>query len=143
MALVMSGERSSGVAVRRPKRRSPEFHLTKAVALFLRYAWPADLPWSHFPAGEERDERTGAKLKIMGLQPGWPDFVIVLPSGRLGGLELKSEGGRQSSDQKAFQQALTAAGGRYAVCRSLADVEETADEWLARTGYQLRARCSA
>jgi hypothetical protein len=35
--------------------------------------------WSHFPSGESRDARTGAKLKHMGLQPGWPDFIIIVP----------------------------------------------------------------
>jgi hypothetical protein len=36
-----------------------------------------------------RDAATAGKLKAMGLQPGWPDILLVNPSGRLHALELK------------------------------------------------------
>jgi len=58
----------------------------------------ARLRWTHFPAGELRDKRTAAKFKAMGLQPGWPDFLLVAPASvdRPGGLvhmlELKRRG---------------------------------------------------
>jgi hypothetical protein len=35
----------------------------------------------HFPTGEKRDASTGAKLKRMGTKPGWPDLILVSPSG--------------------------------------------------------------
>lgn len=73
-----------------------------AVADVLRrYAKP-DWRWSHFPAGEHRDVRTGAKLRAMGLQKGWPDFMLFDPIGRLHALELKREGEGLTDEQREF-----------------------------------------
>ena len=84
--------------------------------------------WEHFkqrkapkalgfhPAnGEKRDIRTGAKLKSMGLVPGVSDLVFVWndpnnPWGqdrlRVLFLELKAKGGRQSDNQKLWEQEV-------------------------------------
>ena len=37
--------------------------------------------WTHIPSGELRDVRTAAKLKQMGTQRGWPDFLLIAPNG--------------------------------------------------------------
>lgn len=123
-------------------RQSPEYHLTVAVAQYLNHALPAGALFSHFPAGEVRDERTAAKLKHMGTKPGWPDFVLVLPGGRFGGIELKAPGGYLSPSQRAFQEACEANGALYAVARSLAEVEGILSAWLSGTGVKLKARAS-
>lgn len=54
---------------------------------------------------------------------GVPDIMIVV-NGRLIGLEVKSETGRQSQDQIDFQKDLERAGARYFLVRSIEDVEE-------------------
>jgi hypothetical protein len=60
--------------------RSPsEFQIHCGVADALRMLARPGVLWTHFPSGESRDARTGAKLKHMGLQPGWPDFIIIVP----------------------------------------------------------------
>jgi hypothetical protein len=117
-------------------RSSAEYHLTVAVANYLRHA--VDIPWSHFPAGEQRDPRTGAKLKQMGLQPGWPDFVFILPNGVFGGIELKADRGVPSLNQKAFRDACNRVGGLYSVCNTINAVERTLDLW----GVPLKARAA-
>ena len=52
---------------------------------------------------------------------GAPDICII-KSGFIG-LEVKKQNGKQSPDQKAFEAALMAAGGRYHVVRSIDDVQ--------------------
>ena len=113
----------------------PEARLQFAVARFLGVACP-DLLWSHFPAGEDRNAIVGRKLKDMGLKRGWPDIILCLPSGVLGAIELKAPTGRLSPDQIAFREALVAAGGQFALCRSLDDVEACLAAW----NVPLRAR---
>lgn len=125
------------------KRRSPERQLHFAVAAFLRHAMPPDLPWTHVPAGEARDERTGAKLKMMGLRRGVPDLLFILPTGRAAFIELKSTKGALSPDQKTFRDQVMALGCAYAECRSVAQVETALRGWLERTGFELRATCAA
>jgi hypothetical protein len=38
----------------------------------------------------------------MGVQKGWPDFVLVAPGGRLHALELKRRGEVMTEEQEAF-----------------------------------------
>lgn len=65
--------------------------------------------------------RDGAKRKAMGMRPGFPDFIFLLPNKEYHylALELKTDKGRQSDHQKEYQQAVEQAGGRYVIIRSL------------------------
>lgn len=110
------------------------------VARYLGMAWPLDLPFTHFPAGERRDERTGGKLKRMGLKAGWPDFQLILPKGRIGFIELKVGDGKLSDEQAEFRRLAIKAGCGYAICRSVDEVEATLAGWLAIYGRTLRGR---
>jgi hypothetical protein len=126
--------------MRRPaKPKTKEISLHMTAAAFLRHAWPGDLPWTHFPAGEKRDARTGAKLKAMGLAAGWPDFILLLPNGQAAFLELKASAGSLSDPQIEFRQKATALRCGYAVCRSLDEVEATLTRWLALFNRKLNA----
>jgi hypothetical protein len=49
---------------------------------------------------------------------GSPNIVCVI-KGQYLGIEVKAPKGKQSEHQKAFQQALEAAGGRYVLAYSL------------------------
>jgi hypothetical protein len=80
--------------------------------------------WSHFPAGERRDVRTGARLKRYGLQKGWPDVVLINPAGLFHGLELKRIGQDLTDEQADFQVWCC----RFGVPHSVAD---TFDQALA------------
>ena len=50
--------------------------------------------------------------------PGLPDIVVIL-KGRFIGLEIKQPKGRQSKEQKSFEQSLKHAGGFYFIIRTL------------------------
>jgi len=124
-----------------PRRSETSIHME--IEKFLRVAWPSHLPYSHFPAGERRDARTGGKLKRMGLKPGWPDFQFSLPGGRMAFIELKTPIGEPSDEQIEVRLKLIAQGHGYAVCRSLDDVDATLARWLAKFGLTLRGRIAA
>lgn len=53
---------------------------------------------------------------------GIPDIIMVV-NGRFIGLEVKSESGRQSDEQKEFERNVTKNGGAYYLIRSIEDVQ--------------------
>lgn len=67
----------------------------------------------------------GAQLKAMGVQPGWPDILVLHEGNRLGavGIELKSEKGVQSDEQKAVMEMFHRLGAGYAIARTVEHVE--------------------
>lgn len=61
--------------------------------------------------------------RVIGSPAGTPDLLVVLPpSGRLLGLELKSPTGRQRPSQRAWQESAEKAGAGYAIVRSLEEL---------------------
>ncbi len=58
----------------------------------------------------------------MGLRAGASDLVLVL-QGKVIFLEVKTETGRLSSNQRAFRNMVESLGHRYEVVRSVSDVE--------------------
>ena len=112
-----------------------EADLHRAVADYLAHAITS--PWTTFPAGGGGRAR-GAQLKGMGLTAGWPDIQIV-HGGRFYGIELKAKGKYPEPHQRAIHDAIRTAGGRVAVCRSLAEVEDALTTWRV----PIRARIAA
>ena len=68
-------------------------------------------------------ERQGKGYAFRNNKPGMPDIVACLPGGRFLGLELKSEKGRQSPEQKQAQASIEALGGLYALLRTPEEFE--------------------
>jgi hypothetical protein len=123
---------AAGVRRRKPSAPRPkEIALHMAVADILRRFSRPDWRWSHFPAGEHRDVKTAAKLKAMGVQRGWPDFVLFDPSGRLHALELKREGESLTEDQEDFQTWCIARGVPHSVSRSMDAALTVLGDWGA------------
>jgi len=72
----------------------------------------------HPANGEERDAKTGAKLKRMGVRPGVLDWCLPVARGGYGGLwiEFKRPGGEEPSDEQRIEIAnLRAEGYRVVV----------------------------
>lgn len=59
--------------------------------------------------------------KRRGYVKGQPDLAILLPNGKTLLAELKTEKGRQSAEQKAYQQAAEDLGFEYVIWHSLED----------------------
>ena len=70
-----------------------------------------------------------ANLKKDGLLPGMADLLVYGQHGRMGHIECKCEGEKQTDTQVECERWLTAWGHKYAVCRSQDDVDETLREW--------------
>lgn len=116
--------------------RSPsEFQIHCGVADALRMLARPGVLWTHFPSGESRDARTGAKLKHMGLQPGWADFIIIVPRlpclPLICFLELKSDSGRMEQSQKEFRDSALSAGCVHSVARSVDEATYVLSQWGA------------
>ena len=68
-------------------------------------------------------------LKADGLCVGFPDIVVYGGGRRVGHIEVKLEGEYQSPKQIDCERWLTEMGHSYAICRSIADVDETLARW--------------
>ena len=118
----------------KPRRKTPEQALQRAVAEFLTLALPTPDAWfTTIPAGGGGKVR-GAILKGMGYKAGTPD-MLVLHEGQAIWLELKSSKGRLTYEQEQCHMDLVGAGCDWALCRTLEDVERA----LRRFGVPLRA----
>lgn len=125
-----------------------EHVLQMAVAEFLDRALPPDAFWTSIDSAG-RGARDGAKMKRRGVKRGTADIVIMGLSWAKEGsadvtrptiwLELKSATGRQTAQQKAFQEACAWAGDVYALCHTVEEVQFVLDEY----GIPLRCRLSA
>jgi len=71
-------------------------------------------------------ERHGHKIRFGVGNPGGAD-LIGLYNGRFLAIEIKTPIGRQSPEQKLFQQLVEKLGGTYLILRSVDD----AHAWLA------------
>jgi hypothetical protein len=113
-------------------KRAPaasEFKTCCALAdTMLRFGAPGWL-WTHFPAGEHRHLSAGARLKRMGLKPGWPDYQLVDEGGQLHFLEMKRRGEALTEAQAEFRAAVQARGVPYAVCFSWAEAVKQLQLW--------------
>ncbi len=111
----------------RPRESALQFQVAK---LLRNYALPA-WRWSHFPAGEHRDKRTAGKLKAMGLQRGWADFLLFSPAAILHALELKRVGENLTCEQEAFRDWCAEHGAPFAVAKSIDEALAAFEAWGA------------
>lgn len=82
-----------------------EFEMHCAVADTLRRWLTPNWVFTHIPLGEYRSAITGARLKRMGANPGWPDFILIPPwleVSRPHFLELKRRGAKLTEPQAGF-----------------------------------------
>ena len=73
------------------------------------------------PNGGRRDKASAARLKEEGVLAGVADLILLLPNHQYGALliEMKTEDGRQSPEQREWQRLIEHDGYRYVVCRSV------------------------
>jgi hypothetical protein len=81
----------------------------------------------------KRSAVEGALAKAMGLRPGMTDLQIIGPGGSVWLIELKTETGTISDEQKSVHAWCAANGVPYAVCRSLDDVRAALTTWRIET----------
>lgn len=107
------------------KRTNPEDILHRSVAQLLAHVLRPPTIWTTIGHGGGGKVR-GAQLKAKGMQPGWPDILVMYPGEQntiVLGIELKA-GSRVSKEQVAMREKLWKAGGAYWICRSQEQVLE-------------------
>lgn len=84
------------------------------------------------PNGGARTKTTAAKLKAEGVVAGVSDLILLVPRGQYHGLciEMKTEKGKQSEEQKVWQELVTEQGYLYVVIRSFDDFIELTNYYL-------------
>lgn len=128
------GRKATGAgAERKPRKKQgrAEEALTVAAATNLRHYESLGLLsaiWYHVPNGGSRNIAQGAMRKRMGVRRGTPDLVFHWRDGS-GFIELKSESGSLEPEQKTFRDLATSLGCKWALCRSVRQVEEHLTEW--------------
>ena len=70
------------------------------------------------PNGGLRTKREAVKLKATGVRAGVSDLIVIQPN-RVLFVELKKTNGRQSDNQKEFENIVNNLGFEYYVVRSL------------------------
>ena len=123
--------------------REEEHNLQCACVRWFNLQWPQyrGLLFA-FPNGGARSKATAGKLKAEGVVAGVADLILLVPQwfttwrGQEGckyaGLciEMKTANGRQSPEQKGWQDMVEAHGYHYRVCRSLDEFMNTINNYL-------------
>ena len=101
----------------------------------VRYCQLKSIPIVHIPNESKRSASYGAKLKRMGLAPGFPDLFIPKAVNGAHGLfiELKTAKGKTSKEQTKWINLLRAEGYRAYVCRGF-DASKSAIELYLKGG---------
>jgi hypothetical protein len=129
---LFKGKRQRGIAPPPPL----EFHTHATLADICKRWINPHWKFTHLPLGEHREHRinakngkryspTGARLKRMGVNPGWPDFIFVGPQRSVFWLELKRQGEVLSDEQVQVASHLMACGLAYLCTSSLDDAVTT------------------
>ena len=112
-----------------PQTAPKEITLHMSTAKLLRDYARSDWQWTHIAHGEARDIRTAGKLKAMGLRRGWPDFVLVPPTGQMHCLELKRIGEKLTDEQETFRLWCIRSGVPHVVAFTIDEVLSAFDCW--------------
>lgn len=102
-------------------------HIEDSIQIRCRREFDRIFPQYSILLNHFKNEQKGDKERIknfqMGVRSGAADFVFLHPNGKYPfiALELKAPKGKQSENQKIFQKAVEEAGGKYVICRSVAE----------------------
>ena len=86
----------------------------------------------HVPNGGQRNRVEAAKFKAMGVRPGVPDLLLILPRHGYSylAMELKVGKNTQTDSQKTYQSKMSENGGKYIVIRSIDEFIDAVNGYL-------------
>lgn len=113
----------------RSKPIPSEYEEQRVVCRYLDFL---GLKYVHIVNEGLRSERTGYMLKQIGMQRGFPDLFILKACGNYHGLaiEMKSQNGRATKEQKQWIATLNALGYYAKVCKGYDEARKTIEEYL-------------
>jgi hypothetical protein len=91
-------------------------------AQIFQYHWnsrPSERGLLFHVNNKARNSIEGAKFKAMGVVSGVSDLIYLKPGGKPILIELKTDNGTQSSEQRKWELHVKSAGYQYLICRSL------------------------
>lgn len=105
-------------AIRKPKRND-EAILQSQCTRWFKNTYPDQYGrlWMQF--NNPKSQVQGQMLKAQGMISGVSDLAFIRADGRAVFIELKTEKGRQSEEQKWWQSVIEANKGQYHIVRSL------------------------
>jgi hypothetical protein len=99
----------------------------------------------HIPNGGLRTPLEASRFKAMGVVPGIPDFCLAIhsiayPESHYSALyiEMKTDKGRESTEQLQIHKTLREAGNRVETVRSFEEFQTLILEYLKGTRYLLK-----
>ena len=125
--------RRAGLFHTRKTMRHIEDQLQKSCVRWFDLKYPRLKEYLfHVPNGGKRNAVEAAKFKQMGVRPGVPDLLLILPNRfyPFMGIEMKATGGRQSEHQREYQRIFESVGAKYAVVRSIDEFIKVIEEYM-------------
>ncbi|GGH14590.1 hypothetical protein GCM10007036_14010 [Alsobacter metallidurans] len=113
--------------------RANEDAIQIAIVTYLRMVLPRVAKVFHVPNGGKRNKSEAAKLKAMGVLPGVPDILIMVPPGRLYLAEVKSGKGTLEPEQQEFAREALQMGFGWCCVRSIDDMRKALAVWQVET----------
>lgn len=102
----------------------------------VRAQWPELALLHHIPNGGTRDPIEGKHLKQQGVKSGVPDLSLPVARGKYHGLyiEMKTETGRPTAEQKWWGEQLLAQGYMWEVCHGWQSAVRVLEWYLSLPG---------
>lgn len=115
----------------RKKPRHLESKLQKSCVKWFRLQYPRYVLFA-VPNGGKRNAREAKIMQDEGVMPGVGDLFLMCPAKGYSGLfiEMKSETGTQSKDQKIFQEKCMMYGYKYVISKSLESFIRIVEDYL-------------
>ena len=117
----------------RGRKAQPEYDEQVKFVEYVRAKYP-DLLFTASTQGLKLTAMQGARFKKMGYLAGTPDLLFFQPTDEYHGLfvEMKSERGIQSPEQRTFQGYAERSGYKYSLCRSAEKAIEALESYLQK-----------
>lgn len=114
----------------RIKRREEENAIQASIIDLVKVAAIPDLICFHPANGEKRAINTARKLKDIGVLAGVTDLVFTHPlTGRTHYMEVKTENGSLTKDQRKFRDKCKANNIPWALVRSRDQAQDVLTDW--------------
>lgn len=101
--------------------------------LVCRYLELLRLDFLHIPNEGKRSYSTAARLKKIGMRPGFPDLFVLRPTERHHGLAIemkRTKGGTLTDRQKAWIMRLNQLGYKAVCCHGFEEAKQEIDKYL-------------
>jgi len=121
-----------------PIRATREDAIHAGIVEYLTLCAHPRLMWFHCPTGALVKPSSRIYFARLGVFPGVADLCFVLPDKSVAFLEVKSEDGRLSEAQQAFQARCALLGLKYQIARSISEAEEILRDWNALRGSDVK-----